>query len=342
MSNNKETSTASDLQQQLNNIANMLANCASKEDIGNFTKEIETIAAETTSKLERLDERVENVTATCTLNTDRIESLEAAVESLKQDQLKNNLCVSGVPAELVKDNNSADAVIAIAKVLGVELTRQQFTSYTVANDKFIIVNVFNIKYKKMMMNKIRAKKSLMVEEAFKHKSNSQIYLNDHLTPYYSSLFLLARRAKKEGKISSVSSYGGKIRARKSQNEAPIVITTEKQLQALIDLDYDSCSESDNSVQLIGNEMKVNQTSSTQSSKRDNNNNNTAVNKPHSARSDNNKNPHSHKRNTERKHQASQATKRKYESSGERIEHSKKNKKLPHARNQLINSSIDLL
>lgn len=135
-------------------------------------------------------------------------------EILKQDQLKNNMCISGVPTQLIKNDNTADAVIAIAKTLGLEYNASCFTSYPFAAKKFIIVHFYNIKHKQMMMNKIRIKKSLMVEEAFQLKSNSQIYLNDHLTPYFNALYLQARKAKKENKLVSASSYGGKIRVRK--------------------------------------------------------------------------------------------------------------------------------
>lgn len=69
--------------------------CASKDDISNITKDIEIFAAETTSKIESLNSQVENIVATCSTNTDRIESLEATVEFLKQDQSINKLCISG-------------------------------------------------------------------------------------------------------------------------------------------------------------------------------------------------------------------------------------------------------
>lgn len=98
----------------------------------------------------------------------------------------------------------------------------------------------------------------MVEEVFEavEKSNSQIYLNDHLSPYFNRLFLIARKAKKDGKLASASSYGGKIRARKSLDDAPILITTEKQLQLLIDAHDDNSTNS--LVQLVNDNMVTQQ------------------------------------------------------------------------------------
>lgn len=57
----------------------------------------------------------------------------------------------------------------------------------------------------------------------------------------------ARTAKNEKKLASASSYGGKIRARKRADDVPLVITSERQLQWLIDSD-----DSANASQLSGN------------------------------------------------------------------------------------------
>lgn len=111
-------------------------NCASK-DVSNITKDIQIFAAETTIKIESLNSQVENVVATCSTITNRIELLEATVEFLKQDQLNNKLCISGIPPDFVKNNNSAAAVLAIAKALGVDMSHHDFTSYIVAKDKKI-------------------------------------------------------------------------------------------------------------------------------------------------------------------------------------------------------------
>lgn len=116
--------------------------------------------------------------------------LEASIECLKQEQFKNNICVSGVPsAKLGENTNTNDIIIAIARALGIELTHTQFSSYAVTNNKFVIVHFFNHKHKQTLINKIRIKKSLMAEEVFGSSSNSQIYLNDHLTPYFNKLYL---------------------------------------------------------------------------------------------------------------------------------------------------------
>lgn len=228
----------------MKDLCDLIKNVATKDDIQEIKAQLNTHTAATASKIDAANARIEHIAAKTTQNTDKIEQLEASIEVLKQEQLRNNICVSGVPTNTIEGTNTAEIVIAIAKKLGVELSRQNFTSYPVAGNKFIIVNMYNVRHKQTLLNKIRVKKSLMVEEVLPTQSNSQIYLNDHLTPYFNRLFLIARNAKKEGKLASASSYGGKIRARKSLNDAPSVIYTEKQLQLLIaDCDSNSSTSS---------------------------------------------------------------------------------------------------
>lgn len=73
--------------------------------------------------------------------------------------------------------------------------------------------------------------------------------------------------KKDGKIATATSYGGRIRVRKYINNAPYTITSESQLQAVIDLDtanntaesYQSADNIDNSNNIIN--ISPNSTSS---------------------------------------------------------------------------------
>lgn len=117
---------------------------------------------------------------------------------------------------MIIDDNTAELFIQIAIKLGVDINRSQFSSYAIAKNK--------------LLGNLRVRKSLMVEEVF----SGQIYINDRLTQYFNNLYLIARQAKKGGKLASATSFGGKIRARKSRSGASIPITHVKQLQTLID------------------------------------------------------------------------------------------------------------
>lgn len=229
------------------------------QDIKNDTETTKTdlisYAKATNSNFEMVHSRIDDIDSFTANNRERIESLEVSIEILKQDQLKNNICISGVPMDQIVNANTKDIVIAIAKTLGVELSSANFASYPIAKNKFIIVNMYNIAHKQLLLNKIRTKKSLLVEEVFKIQSNSQIYLNDHLTSYFNKLYLIARTAKKEGKLASASSYGGRIRARKSKEDAPSIIYTEMQIQKLVDKRNDN--QSNTPGQLISDSSESN-------------------------------------------------------------------------------------
>lgn len=245
----------------MRDLCNLIKECATKNCIDVLKTQMVTHTEETASKITKITERVDHIDSCSTQNAERIDQLEASIEILKQDQLRNNICISGIPSDTIDNIGTTDIVIAIAKTLGVEFARNNFTSYPVAGNKFIIVNMYNLRNKQSLLNKIRIKKSLMIEEVFKStKSNSQVYLNDHLTPYFNRLFLIARKAKKDGLLASATSYGGKIRARKSIDEPPTVITTEKQLQALINTQDDNLNSSIRNVST----MEINSSTSNES------------------------------------------------------------------------------
>lgn len=152
----------------------MMKRCANKDDISEISAQITAHNKETSAKIELANKRIDNVIMANESNTNRVELLEASIETLKQEQIRNNICISGVPSNTLANSSTTEIVIAIAKSLGIEIAKHNFTSYAVANNKFIIVNMHNIRHKQLMLNKIRVKKSLMVEEVLAGTSNSQI------------------------------------------------------------------------------------------------------------------------------------------------------------------------
>lgn len=234
-SQNSKDNEANTQEPTMSDLFNMMKSC--KADTDNILGIIAAHTTETNTKIEKITEKVDAVSTVSLQHADKIESLESTVEILKQDQLKNNVCISGIPSSIIENGNVTNLVIQIANTLEVEFNNTHLSAYAIAN-KFVIASFFNIKHKQLMFAKMRAKRSLMVEEVFTTTSNSQIYLNDHLTPHFNKLFIMARNAKKDGKLTSVSSIGGKIRVRKCENDVPITITLESQLSTLIDMVID--------------------------------------------------------------------------------------------------------
>lgn len=183
-------------------IIELLSKCASKDDADDIKQSINTYTNEINQKIEHVEDRINIVSNANQQNTDEIDVLRASIELLTQDQLKNNICVSGVPPTDTNNENAIDKIIAIAKTLGIDITRNNLSAQSIANNQFIIARFYNYKHKQQILAKIRIKKSLMVEEVFHVASKSQIYLNDHLTPYFNKLYLIAREAKRDGKIAT--------------------------------------------------------------------------------------------------------------------------------------------
>lgn len=228
-------------------------------------QQIAAYTSETNTKISSIEKKVDNLSANTDVHSNRLDYLESQLESLKQDRLKNNICVSGVPVELFETMNFSEIMIRIASKLGVDINYSHFSAHHVPNKRFIIASFFNYKHKQTIINKIRVKRSLMVVEVFSHASNSQIYLSDHLTPYTTRLFLIARNAKKEGKLATATSYGGVIRVRKNQNDAPTAVTNEAQLYDIIDMEQIN-SNLENSIHSVTDEHDIGQQSTKTSNK----------------------------------------------------------------------------
>lgn len=239
------------VEETLSKIASLLGETAKKDDIDGLKTQITNF---TNEEIVKLRNTVSEVESKASVHQDQISLLQANVEILKQDHLKNNVSIAGIPVDLVDNSNCAEIIINIAAKIGVELSNHQFTAHTVANRRFVIVQFYDLKYKQMIINQLRMGKKLIVKEVFANASmnNAQIFVNDHLTPYFNKLYMMARNAKKEGKLHTVSSYNGKIKVRKHSDDLPILITNESQLQLLINMEASDIVDlsSDNS-QLVG-------------------------------------------------------------------------------------------
>lgn len=239
----------------LADVLNKLGDIASKSDMEDLKNRIDTYTIETNKRMNNMSTEIQNVATTSSRNAEKIQNLQTSVEILKQNQLQNNIVISGVPSEICSTTTTNDIVIKIAAKLSVQIVTSHLSSYTIANNKFIIAKFFNYHHKQTIINNIRTKKSLMVEEVFDSTSNSQIYVNDHLTQHFNKLYLLARTAKKDGKIAFASSSGGKIRIKKRITDTPTLITTQNELEEIINTNTDLNSTTD-SVQLVNEVMNA--------------------------------------------------------------------------------------
>lgn len=217
-------------------------------EMDKVTELIEKKFEETNKKLETLQTALQNDVATIRSDlgqhSNRIASIERdiraiqesnqmdeikiQIEMLKQDRLRNNIRLTGLPA--IAFDNPTETVFAIDNVLQQSLIPSDFTVYADKHKSSLIISFANYSHKRTFMSSLQQRKSLLAEEVFPSiKSNSNIFANDQLTPYYAKLFQAAWQAKKDGQIHSASSLGGRIKLKRNESSAAITIETHQQL-----------------------------------------------------------------------------------------------------------------
>lgn len=175
-------------------------------------------------------EKIENDVNMAPAN-DKIEQLSLEIEVLKQDRLRNNVRITGLPQMAFDEPD--DAILRIAEILNAELLPSDYEVHADRNKSSLILSFSSHSLKRHVMNQMRYKKSLMAEEIYERSSNSRIFINDQLSPYFAKLFQCAWRAKKEGKLFSASSMGGRVKIKKNENGNIHIIQTESQLNEII-------------------------------------------------------------------------------------------------------------
>lgn len=192
-----------------------------KTDIGNIRSEL----LEHKNRIDKTDIKTNN-------NSEKIDELTLQIEHPKQDRIKNNIRLTGLPPQAYDDPD--DTILRIDNILNTELIPSDYTVHADRNKSSLIISFSSYALKRFFMDRMRQKQSLFIEEIYDSiKSNSQVYVNDQLTPYFAQLFQRAWRAKKDGHIHSASSVGGRIRVKKHENGQSHIIENETQLKEII-------------------------------------------------------------------------------------------------------------
>lgn len=230
------------------------------EQISNLEKILKDSLQTISAKIDTTNEKIENVQKSIpgeiqriddTLNThnvrlntienkltdnsteQQIQSLQFQLERIKQAHISNNIRFTGLPHEILA--SPINAFIKIAETLNVNLLPSDFMAHSDRNKSSLIVHFCNQMYKRQILDALRTRKVLLVEEVFPDTiSNAKIYANDQLTPYFANLFQIAWNAKRNGQLYSASSAGGHIKVKKVENGPPITIENENQLRSIID------------------------------------------------------------------------------------------------------------
>lgn len=195
-----------------------------------FKGDIDSIRSDLSTHNERLCQ-VENDIKSIDCAT-KLQELTLEIEQLKQDKLRNNLRITGLPENAYNDPD--EAVLRIADILNLDIIPSDYTAYVDRWKSSIILCFSSYPMKRCFMDAMRSKQSLFVEEIYEGvKSNARIYTNDQLSVYFANIFQRAWQAKKEGLLHSVSSLGGRIRVQKAPTSKPTVIMTLEAIEKVI-------------------------------------------------------------------------------------------------------------
>lgn len=194
--------------------------------------EVYKAIAEHTDRLNQLEKYTATDNRRIDYAVSEMENLKFQLELQKQDSLRNNLRITGLPTELV--TNATNTMAEIITNLNVALLPTDFIAYSDKKQVSIIARFDHNAHKRLIMEAFRKREKILVEEVFQTtRSNAQICCNDQLSPYFASLFKAAWNAKKNKLIHSASSVGGRIRIRMTENSRIVLIQNENQLNALI-------------------------------------------------------------------------------------------------------------
>lgn len=126
-------------------------------------------------------------------------------ELSKQQALKNNISILGCPK--INDENVSEVAIMVFKAFGASFIKSDFSSvYRTTGIKpnftSIIVKFASFEKKLLALNS-KTDKPVKVKDVFVgQQSNVQIYLNNHVTPFFGRLLAAGRQAVKEEIIHS--------------------------------------------------------------------------------------------------------------------------------------------
>lgn len=186
----------------LKEIRDSQASLCTKEDLRNGFKDMDRRVTANTSSVKEMSTRMVRIESS--LETNKHET-----ELLKQSVISRNLSIMGIPPT---DNESLNVIAtSICKFLGIELSKTDVQgSYRVKRgnsptDIFILkLNDFSLKHNIM---KSKANKVIRLSDIGVSIGGSgvdtQVFVNNHVTPFFGKLLADGRKAVKDKNVHSV-------------------------------------------------------------------------------------------------------------------------------------------
>ena len=150
--------------------------------------------------LNKMDKRMDNLEEQIIQTNDQVTELQIRVDEIEQRHLSNEISVSGVPPE----NMTKEGIIALLNTkLGTNIADSDIL-YTLKMSK----DDQEVKRMKVVFKNVEAKQS--VTKLKTKLKNQDLWISDVLTPYRMNLAYLARKARKERKLTQTWVHDGKI------------------------------------------------------------------------------------------------------------------------------------
>lgn len=167
------------------------------------------------------------------LNSTIVE-LSIDVNSLQQQNLRNNLIIAGVPYK--KGENLKEIFVKLSKTLKVEITEEsfeirRFSSKSDTNSGNILVELDNFSVKKILLKNRKTKNILASELGF--TGENSIVLFNQLTHLNLQILAEAKKLKTECNFKFIWFQNNQILARKEEKARIFILHTKNEIGKLI-------------------------------------------------------------------------------------------------------------
>lgn len=171
----------------------------------------------TDNRLVRLTEDISHTNNNLTAMEQRLSRLEAMSNNnltasspndskTKQEALRQNICVHGIPYCENEDLNKIIAAVTLALNVNVtvnDITNSYRTKGTEGRPGLIVIRFATFNTKLNIMSASKAKKLTLADLGMNSGTESSpIYINNHLIPHYAQLLMHGKRAVADGKLAA--------------------------------------------------------------------------------------------------------------------------------------------
>lgn len=159
-----------------------------------------------------------------------VEALKVTVEEQAQYSRNRNLVIDGLPM-FHNENLLVDLVPTLSKCLGVKIEgkvdiqavhRLPVTRHRNDDATPIVIQFTNRQLRDEVLT-VGRRKRLVTSDLYPKLETRNLYINEHMTPYYKKLWYETNKMKKDKKIAFAWFRNNKLFVKKEESSKPIII-----------------------------------------------------------------------------------------------------------------------